>query len=126
MLEGASNPEIPESVTSIERELDSYLTSALTVYDVTKAIPHPYNAVASMASGWAHDFIGFAQSLIARLTLLTAQCDLAQATLDGMPHADSCPSFHDEDAEKPCRCWKADYARAAGDLRVSLGRRFTR
>jgi hypothetical protein len=126
MPEGMSNPELPGLIARIERELDSYLTSALTVYDVTKAIPHPYNAVAPMASKWAHDFIGFAQSLIARLTLLTAQRDLAQATLDGMPHADSCPSLHDETGEKLCNCWKADYARAAGDFRFGLGRSFTR
>jgi hypothetical protein len=50
-------------VDQIKRSLDSMATGALSIYDVAKAIPHPYNALADMANHWAHDFINSARHL---------------------------------------------------------------
>ena len=41
----------------LDDALDSMMTSALTIYDVAKVLPHPYDAVADMANHWAHDFV---------------------------------------------------------------------
>lgn len=64
----------------LNRQLDGFLSSALVIYDVMKAVPHPYDAVAGMANTWAHDFVGFAQAqqkvnaaLIARVHELEAE-----------------------------------------------------
>jgi hypothetical protein len=64
----------------LNKNLDSFLQTALTLYDVMKAVPHPYNAVADMANIWAHDFVGFAQAqqkvnaeLVARVHELEAE-----------------------------------------------------
>lgn len=49
-----------ERIEQLHKDLDMFLGSALTIYDVMKAVPHPYNAVASLSNQWAHDFVGFA------------------------------------------------------------------
>lgn len=67
-----------EEREQLSRELDAFMTSALSIYDVAKVLPHPYNAVADMSNRWAHDFVGFAFSLRKRL--------------DQMERADTVPS----------------------------------
>lgn len=54
-------------VEQIKRSLDGLTQGALSIYDVAKVLPHPYNALADMANHWAHDFVNAAGHLIAVL-----------------------------------------------------------
>jgi hypothetical protein len=62
----------------LSTELDAFMTSALSIHDVAKVLPHPYNAVSDMASKWAHDFVSFALSLQKRVERMEA--NLTEAT----------------------------------------------
>jgi hypothetical protein len=64
---------------SLIADLDSFTQGALTIYDVTKALPHPYNAVAAMANTWAHDFINFAFKAQGQLAEDRARANAAEA-----------------------------------------------
>jgi hypothetical protein len=44
----------------IEKQLDDFLMGLLTLHDIGKAMPHPYNAVGEYAKGFAHDFANVA------------------------------------------------------------------
>jgi hypothetical protein len=60
-------------------QLDSFIQGALTIYDVMKAVPHPYNSVAGMTNTWAHDFINFAFKTQGLLAAERARADAAEA-----------------------------------------------
>jgi hypothetical protein len=47
----------------ILRDLEGFLQSAYSIYDVAKAIPHPYDAIGDMGQRFLHDFRGFAFTL---------------------------------------------------------------
>lgn len=46
-------------IRMLRQAMDNMAVSALTIYDVAKALPHPYNAVGDMANHWAHDYINY-------------------------------------------------------------------
>lgn len=46
-----------EQAEMLRRSLDSLAMGALSIYDVAKVLPHPYNAVGDMANHWSHDFL---------------------------------------------------------------------
>lgn len=41
-------------------KLDAFMLRTLSLHDVGKALPHPYNAIGDMANGIAHDFASIA------------------------------------------------------------------
>lgn len=53
-----------EEVAQLKRHLDGLAMGALSIYDVAKVLPHPYNAVGDMANHWAHDFLNTAKHLV--------------------------------------------------------------
>lgn len=62
-----------DELAQIKQSLDNLAVSALSIYDVAKVIPHPYNALADMANHWAHDFIHSAFHITAVLDRLSGQ-----------------------------------------------------
>lgn len=45
------------------RKMEGFMLGAHTLYDIAKAIPHPYNALGDYANNFLHDFRGFAFQL---------------------------------------------------------------
>ena len=41
-------------------QMDSFLTRVLTLHDIGKALPHPYDAIGEYATSVAHDFTNMA------------------------------------------------------------------
>jgi hypothetical protein len=100
-----------------DTELDSFLMSALTIYDVMKAVPHPYNAVATMSCSWAHDFANFAFRVKSVLIREQVRAETAEAERDealkriaDAPHPDDCGWWsinHVLGTRADCNCWKS-------------------
>lgn len=57
----------------ILHDLDGLLMGAYNLYDVGRAIPHPYDALGGMANGYLHDLKGTAYKIKRYINLVTAE-----------------------------------------------------
>jgi hypothetical protein len=68
--EAARLKVIARTGEALVRDLDSFLMAAYNIYDVGRAIPHPYDAISGMGSKFLHDFRGFASTMASYVKLV--------------------------------------------------------
>lgn len=61
---------IERTAESILKDLDKFMLYAYNIYDVGRALPHPYNAVGEMGNKFLHDFSGFAGDVQTYIALI--------------------------------------------------------
>lgn len=75
---------IAATAEGILHDLDGLLMGAYNIYDVAKAIPHPYDALGGMGSHFLHDFRGTASKIATYIELVKRELEEStRGTTDG-------------------------------------------